>query len=129
MTVYADEEFYNNEYLCGKEAVIDTAFDFYARKATQKIKEFILDNADEDDIPECVRMCCCEIAELIFSAENVNASTSGAAVLSESVGDYSVSYENAENQNRNLKNNIRAAIYSWLAGTGLLYTGVKGNAH
>ena len=31
---YADEEYYKNEYLCGKEAVINAAFDFYARSAT-----------------------------------------------------------------------------------------------
>ena len=35
---YADENFYTESYLCGKEAVINTAFDFYARKATAHIK-------------------------------------------------------------------------------------------
>ncbi|WP_418817421.1 hypothetical protein [Pseudoruminococcus massiliensis] len=69
MTIYADEDFYKNNYLCGKKGVIDTAFSFYARSATQKIKLYTCDNIDESDIPECVKMCCCELAEKLYSYE------------------------------------------------------------
>ena len=59
---YADFDFYTSEYLCGKEAVIDTAsFNFYARKATQKIKQYTFDIVPKD-VPQCVKMCCCEVA-------------------------------------------------------------------
>ena len=71
MTVFADYDFYKKEYLCGKSAVIDTAsFDFYARKATQRIKVFTFDNIDESNIPEYVKFCCCEVAELLYKDEN-----------------------------------------------------------
>lgn len=120
--IYADSEFYTNEYLCGKEAVIDTAsFAFYARKASQFIKLYTFDNIPEDNIPECVKMCCCEIAEQIFTTDKSPAST---GVSSESVGDMSKSYESASNQAENLDKANKDSIQTWLTGTGLLYRGV-----
>lgn len=123
MTVYADYEFYKNEYLCGRKAVIDTAsFAFYARQATQKIKQYTFDNIDENSIPESVRLCCCEVAELIYTYDH---SEAGTGVVSASVGDESVSYESAESTGQLLSKNIKSAVYSWLADTGLLYRGVR----
>lgn len=122
MTVYADYDCYINEYLCGKEAVIDTAsFDFYARQATQKIKQYTFDNVPEN-IPYSVKMCCCEIAELIFNDEKKSNRT---GITSAKVGDESYSYESTESQRQLLSKNIKSAIYSWLSDTGLLYRGVK----
>ena len=123
MTVYADNDFYTNEYLNGKNAVIDTAsFNFYARKATQVIKKYTFYNVDENNIPECVKLCCCEVAELLYKADNSSASK---GVISERVGDVSKSYENADSQGQALSKNIRSVIRSWLADTGLLYRGVS----
>lgn len=121
MTIYADEDFYKNNYLCGKNAVIDTAFSFYARSATQKIKLYTCDNIDESDIPECVKMCCCELAERLYSYEQ----SDNNGVSSESVGGWSKSYESASNKQRNLKADIREIVYKWLSGTGLLYRGLR----
>lgn len=121
MTAYADEAFYKNEYLCGKKAVINTAFYFYARRATQEIRRFTGSNIEESDIPECVKLCCCEIAELIFNYES-GFHTIG--VTSEKVGDISKSYESSQTMKQELSKNIRSAVYSWLSGTGLLYRGV-----
>ncbi len=122
MTVYIDCAFYTKEYLSGKKAVIDTAsFGFYARKATQIIKTYTFENVDEDNIPECVKMCCCEVAELLFKADN---SSAGNGISSEKVGDQSISYESADSQRHALSSNIKSVIYSWLADTGLLYRGV-----
>jgi hypothetical protein len=123
MTVFADCDFYKTEYLCGKKAVIDTAsFKFYAKKATQKIKEYTLDNIDESNIPEYVKLCCCEIAELLYNSDNSGA---GNGIASESVGDQSISYESSDSQRQALSKNIKSVIYSYLSGTGLLYRGVK----
>ena len=63
---YADENFYTESYLCGKEAVINTAFDFYSRKASTVIRTFTGNNIDENNIPEYVKMCCCEVAESLL---------------------------------------------------------------
>ena len=121
MTIYADEDFYKNNYLCGKKGVIDTAFSFYARSATQKIKLYTCDNIDESDIPECVKMCCCELAEKLYIYEQ----SYNDGVSSESVGGWSKSYESTSNKQRNLKSDIREIVYKWLSNTGLLYRGLR----
>ena len=121
MTAFADEVFYKNEYLCGKEAVINTAFNFYSKQATQHIRQQTFGNINEDEeIPLCVKMCCCDVAELLYKAEHNDHS----GVTSEKVGDLSVSYESADSQGQALLKNIRSAIYLWLSGTDLLYRGV-----
>ena len=63
MKAYASESYYIGVYLCGKEPDISAAFDFYAMQATSLMKQYTLDNVDENDIPEEVKMCCCELAE------------------------------------------------------------------
>lgn len=122
MSLFADYDFYTKEYLCWKEAVIDTAsFDYYAQKATQKINQYTFGRIG-DDVPKCVKLCCCELAELLYKADSKCANN---GISSEKVGDVSVSYESEESQRKVLSNNIRSAIYSWLADTGLLYRGGK----
>lgn len=118
---YANEAYYNNDYLCGKEAVITTAFAYYARKATQYIKQYTFGKITSDNITDDVKMCCCEIAELIYIDELNN--TNG--ITSSTVGDVSESYESAENKQLLLNKKIRSCVVSWLTGTGLLYCGVK----
>ncbi|MCH5203051.1 MAG: hypothetical protein J1F17_07595 [Oscillospiraceae bacterium] len=118
--IYADYEFYKNEYCCGKKAVIDTAsFSFYVRKSSQIIKAHTFDNIKEE-IPECVKMCACEIAELLYKFDNINSDN---GIISESVGDMSRSYESGEVRNQNLNRGIQSVIKAWLNDTGLLYRG------
>lgn len=120
---YADELYYQTEYLCGKEAVVNTAFDFYARAATAEIKRFTGRNVDEGNIPDCVKNCCCELAELIYTHEKTTAEASGKS--SESVGGWSVSYETKEQAEVNFNNAVHDCIYKWISGTGLLFSGVR----
>ncbi len=117
---YANETFYHSTYLCGKEAVIATAFDFYARKATQEIKRYVFGNIDENNIPDAVKNCCCEIAEILYSDEH----TSETGVSSESVGGWSRSYESSETRKSAINQSIRDSVYAWLSDTGLLYRGI-----
>lgn len=124
MISYADKDFYTTQYLCGKEAVINTAsFDFYARQATQEIKKFAGWNIDEADIPEAVKLCCCELAEMIFNAEKQQNQSAGKA--SETVGSWSVSYSDQSATLRSCKDKIKEIVFKWLTGTGLLYAGVR----
>lgn len=120
---YADEEYYKIEYLCGKKAVIDTAFDFYARSATGEIKRFTGRNIEDDKVPDCVKNCCCELAELIYTHEKATAGTSGKT--SESVGGWSVNYESREQAEAVYNSTVVDCIYKWLSGTGLLFVGVR----
>ena len=123
MTVFVNEEYYKNEYLCGKEAVIDTAFDFYARQATAEIMRYIGRNLTNTEIPNCVKMCCCEVAERKFTHEKKTTDTNGKT--SESVGGWRVSYESAEKSKEECDESVKSCIYKWLSGTGLLYRGLK----
>lgn len=121
MNNYADSDFYNNSYLCGRAAVIKTAANFYFRESTQKIQLYTGLNVDETNIPECVKMCCCEVAEKLYSAEQTDITVG--SVSSESVGGWSKSYENSGVRKQRLEKEIRRTIYKWLTGTGLLYRG------
>lgn len=121
MAAYADYIFYTEEYLHGREAVIEAAsFDFFAFKATYVIKQYTLDNIP-DNIPECVKMCCCEVAELLYRYDD---DSSSYGISSESVGDISRSYENTSEYINNLNRNIKNCISMYLGGAGFLYRGV-----
>lgn len=119
---YANNTYYTETYLVGKEAVIDAAsFDFYARKATQIIKQNTFNRVDDSSIPEEVKMCCCELAELAYKAEKDKIK---ANVSSEKVGSYSVEYKAPEKIEQEYNTGVNTALYSWLVMTGLLYRGL-----
>ena len=123
MMIYADEKFYTEAFLVGKEAVITTAFEFYARQVSQIIDQYTGDNIDPENVPECVKMCCCELAELAFRDESAEAQNGG--ISSESVQGWSKSFESTEARKTALQDAQKACIYKWLSGTGLLYRGVR----
>ena len=62
---YADDTFYNGEYLQGRTAVITSGLSFYLQKSTNIINKYI--GTVITDVTDEVRMCCCEIADLLFS--------------------------------------------------------------
>lgn len=119
MRVYADYDFYQREYLCGRTARIASEdYGYYAQRASGIITQYIADNIGEE-IPDEVSMCCCELAERLFQYDAADRD----GVTAEKVGDVSVSYENEESRGHALQENIRAIIRSWLAASGLLYRG------
>lgn len=122
MVIYADEDFYKNEYLQGKAAVITAAFPYYFREASRVIKKYVFDNIDDENPPEEVRMCCCEIAELAYKQDQ---SAQSDGVSSESVQGWSKSYESTESRRQAYSNAVKECIYKWLSGTGLLYRGIR----
>jgi hypothetical protein len=117
MTNYADYTYYTGTF---KGAVIDTAsFDSLARKATQEIRRYTFNRVIDTEISDDVKMCCCELADLFFKADQED--TKGLA--SEKVGEYSVSYVSPEAKEKLLNSSIISIIYNWLSMTGLLYRG------
>lgn len=121
MTVYADSDFYTREYLSGRQAVISPAvFPYYARKASSYIDQYTFDGIDADNVPDVVKMCCCELAETLFRLEN---SPSFNGVTSERVGDISRTYESGEAKQQSLNVSIKNVVHAWLLNTGLLYRG------
>ncbi len=123
MKIYADEAFYTGTYLSGREAVITTAFPYYAMQATAEIKRYINANlTDDEDIPESVKYCCCELAELLYKDAQAEQKIGGA--VSESVQGWSKSYESADTRKNTLMQAKKACIYKWMADTGLMYRGM-----
>ena len=123
MTRYADSGFYLNSYRppCPMSSA---SFDFWANQASAIIKSRTFGNIDESrGIPEEVKMCCCEIAELLFHDDKRKQESGG--LSSESVGGWSKSYESSESAEKTLNSSVSKAIQKWLSGTGLLYSGVR----
>jgi hypothetical protein len=117
MTNYADYAYYTGTY---KGAVLDTAsFDSHARKATLEIKRYTFNKIDDTDIPDDVKMCCCELAEAIYK----NDKSRHSGKTAEKIGEASVSYESDANIDTKLTKDIATVIKNWLANTGLLYRG------
>ncbi len=123
--IYADEVFYESRYLLGRKPVISTGFLFYARQASQTIDQYTfgrLKDAAEADIPETVRMCCCELAEAEYKRQKQKSDSGGKT--SEKIGTYSVSFGSATEQASATAQERREVVMKWLANTGLCYRGV-----
>lgn len=113
MTVYADQTFYKAEYLQGRSAKVDEAdFPFYALSASAAINSYA-GAFPEDDIPEEVRLCCCEIAELLCTGDTSEASKK-AGIASESVQGWSQSYESSESRMTSQNAAVDAVLHKWL---------------
>ena len=68
--VYADEDFYKNKYLLGRKAAISSGFPFYARQASQIMDQYTFGRLTiMEDVPEEAKLCCCELAEVIYRQE------------------------------------------------------------
>lgn len=118
MTNYADYAYYTGTY---KGAVIDTAsFDYYSRKATQIIKLHVFGRILDFDIPDEVKMCCCELAEYLHKQDNKDHEDD---VQSEKKGEWSTSYVSGSEAEELKQSKIREIIYNWISMTGLLYRG------
>ena len=122
--VYADEKYYTEKYLLGRKPVISTGFPFYSRQASQLIDQYTFGQLkDLTELPEDVRMCCCELAEAEFRREKLQKDSGGK--VSEHIGTYSVSFESAQESDAAIGRERRGVVLKWLADTGLCYQGVN----
>lgn len=104
-----------------RPVVSSVEFPFYVKKAERYIRRYACGNVDESDIPECVKLCCCEVAEFLYKSIK---SRPKPGVTSQTTGDVSESYS-SEDYSAVLGREIKRIIYNHLADTGLLYRGVK----
>ena len=123
MNVYADKKFYNKAYLCGKTAVITSDYEYFLREASLLIDRYTFGNIDPENVPEVVKMCCCELAENLSSSNK--SMTENVGIQSESVGGWSRNYTGKSEILTHFKSEQKRIIFKWLADTGLLYRGVK----
>lgn len=121
--IYADEKFYVANYLLGRKPVISTGFPFYARQASQVIDQYTFGRLKKlAEIPDAVRMCCCELAEAEYSREKHKKEAGGKT--SEKIGTYSVSFGSEKETAEFMAREQRGIVLKWLADTGLCYQGV-----
>lgn len=123
---YADEEFYMTEYLSGRKPAISSGFSFYAYQASRTIDLYTfgrLRQKDISEIPEEVKMCCCELSEAGYRREKQLKDIGGKT--SEKIGTYSVSYGTAQDISSAFAVEQRNIVMKWLATTGLCYRGVR----
>lgn len=119
MNNYTDYDFYKNKY-GGDLVPSNEKFEFYCRRATRYIKNNTLGNVDEANIPDEVKMCCCELCELDYELDNNNKPK---GIQSEKVGEYSVTFESTQNIKESYEKDQNKILRLWLADTGLLYRG------
>lgn len=122
--IYADEGFYKEKYLLGRNPVIGVGFPFYARQASQIINQYTFNRLlGVKEIPEEVQMCCCELAEAEYLQKQLQKTSGGKT--SEKIGTYSVSYGTAQESAQAAAKEQYSIIMKWLADTGLCYQGVE----
>ena len=120
--IYADESFYMEIFLSGRKPVIRTGFNYYAREASKIIDRYTFDRlAKVTEVPEDVKMCCCELAEQCFRTEKQKKE---AGKTSEKVGTYSVTFASEADISQNDAKEKYNIVLKWLSGTGLCYRGV-----
>ena len=124
MKVYVDNNFYTEKYLLGRKAAISEGFEHYALIASQVIRKHTFGRVDKlAEVPECVQMCCCELAEAECFREQQRAETG--AKTSEKIGTYSVTYQNMQELDAGITKKQRSIVLKWLADSGLCYKGVR----
>lgn len=126
MKVYADIDFYKEEYLLGRDPKIpEKEFPHWAMLASGIIRNHTFGRIDGlSSVPDEAGMCCCEVAEKIYSAEA--AKEDNGMVLQSygndgETGTYKVDDVSEDAVNRRTMEIIR----KWLLYTGLMYCGVK----
>lgn len=123
MGMYADNSFYTDEYLQGRNPTISAGFNYYARNASKIIDLYTFGRLEGvGDIPKDVKFCCCELAELIF--ENETQSRDIGNKTSERIGSYSVSFSSKADSEDAFKSKQYDIVIKWLGNTGLCYRGL-----
>ena len=128
--IYADYEFYKNEYHGTLE---ESEYNRLSVKASAFLDYYTMGKAKKNADLEAVKLSCCALCEKISDIEQISEDgwKSGLGAISggkksESVGSYSVTYQSAEEYKAALRlaESEKAEVARmYLAGTNLLYRG------
>lgn len=73
MKAYADYEYYKTVYL-GRKLNDENVAEHWLMQATSVIRNLTFGRIDQmEKVPEDAQMCCCEIAERLYAADNAKA--------------------------------------------------------
>lgn len=117
MTAYADYSYYNDNF--HGTAVSEAEFSGLAVKASAYVRAITFGRANADS--ECVKDATCAAVEIMQQLEKQR---SGTAKASETVGSWSVSYQNPNSLGLDDQKRLSQAVDIYLIGTGLMYAGV-----
>lgn len=129
MTTYTDYDFYKDTY---KGNMPESDFDKLVIRASYEVRKNIFNRLIEG-FEEEVQLATCSVADILLKIEQLetkkNATISDKTLKSESVGDYSRTFETTDMtdidvQISNQRNKIIEEIRMYLLDTGLLYRGV-----
>lgn len=81
----------------------------------------------EEEEEQLVKLCLCEISDLLYQEDSQRQEHGGRKIQSENTDGYSVSY--ASDEEESLNKRIHTVIHRYLSRTGLLYLGVNCNVH
>lgn len=129
--VYADYDFYTNEYF--GRAISEADFPRLALRGSQYIDYITQGRAEAKADLEGVKMCCCELAEQYQAIEAAkqaqveSLSDEYVELQSETVQSWSRSYGNTADMAAKISSDAKASLYGiaqqYLSKTGLLYRG------
>lgn len=101
-------------------------------KANIFLSQIMRQKIQDADQEKLVKLCLCEVSELIYQDSLIRAEHGGRDVKSENTDGYSVTYateaENGKVAVDSLQGKIYGIIRRYLANTGLLYLGVNHRA-
>ena len=125
--IYADYNYYTSKYLAGHvPSVKEDDWTYYARQAGTYMDSCTFGRIDTGNIPEPVRLCACELAEILCRSDSgVQEGASGPMTSYSNDGQsasFAVDPNNVYTQEGKRKA-MNAIIHRYLANTGMLYAG------
>lgn len=123
MKVYADYEYYYETYY-GSKLKDDDSFNYWMIQATSIIRNLTFGRIDQMEIiPEEVQMCCCEVAEKLYTQEAAK-EENGMILQSYGNDGETGTFKVDELSEEAVQKSILQIVRKWLARTGLMYCGV-----
>ena len=108
-------EYYHNVFNCGSKGKLGRdEFERYLSKACGELDAYLCSDGLEQD-EENIRLCLCEIAEILYAAQL------SSGIKSENVDGYSVTYSDKTE----VDEAVRRCVLKRLGRSGLLFAGVE----
>lgn len=126
MKSYADVRFYYDQYLLGRAPKIpDADFPYWAMLASGEIRQRTFSRIDDlTEVPEEAGMCCCELAEKLYSVESVK-DENGMILQSYGNDGETGTYKTDDLSESGVRRSAARIIRKWLGNTDLMYCGVE----
>lgn len=131
--MYADYNYYLNEYLLGKvPAVPEEVFPYWEREARAQVDRYTFGRVKSmSEPPEEIKLCTCAVAEVLYQADKVkseqqeNGLAGPLASWSNDGQSGTVDLSSSTVTETGKMKEVRRLIAQYLCNTGLMYRGLK----